>query len=88
MSSATDSNAEIRVLLFASSAERLGQDALELRVPAGTSVARVLDLVRAFPGGEQLPRHPLLALNLDHVGPDAPVAAGDELAILPPLAGG
>lgn len=89
MSSATTRDTTtIRVLLFASYAERLGHERLELTVPAGTSVARVLELVRALPGGDQLPRYPLCALNLAHVGPDARVAPGDELAILPPLAGG
>ena len=88
MSTATECNATIRVLLFASYAERLGHEALDLTVVSGTSVGRVLELVRALPGGEHLPRHPLCALNLAHVGPEATVGAGDELAILPPLAGG
>ena len=86
MSAATDCN--IRVLLFASYAERLGRDVLDLRVPDGASVGGVLELLRALPGGDQLPPRPLCALNLAHVGPDARVARGDELAILPPLAGG
>jgi len=88
MSAATESDAEIRVLLFASYAERLGHEVLELRVPNGTTVAGVLERVRALPGGDQLPRHPLCALNLSHVGADARVGPGDELALLPPLAGG
>jgi molybdopterin converting factor small subunit len=88
MSTATDSRVTIRVLLFASYAERLGHEALDLTVAPGTSVGRVLELVRALPGGDQLPRHPLCALNLAHVGTDATVGPGDELAILPPLAGG
>jgi molybdopterin converting factor small subunit len=89
MSTATAArDIQIRVLLFASYAERLGQDALDLRVPAGTNVADVLERVRSLPGGDELPRRPLCALNLAHVGPDSQVAAGDELAILPPLAGG
>ena len=79
---------DIRVLLFASYAERLGHDALELRVPRDTSVSGVLERLRVLPGGDQLPRHPLCALNLAHVGPEARVSEGDELAILPPLAGG
>lgn len=78
----------IRVLLFASYAERLGREVLELRVPPGTSVGSVLEMVRELPGGEQLPRRPLCALNLAHVGPEARIGPGDELALLPPLAGG
>jgi len=35
-----------------------------------------------------LPAQPLAALNLRHVRLDAPVSDGDELALLPPLAGG
>jgi molybdopterin converting factor small subunit len=87
MSTATEGNT-IRVLLFASYAERLGHEVLQMSVAPGTSVGRVLELVRGLPGGDQLPRHPLCALNLAHVGPEATVAPGDELAILPPLAGG
>ena len=88
MATTTDRHTTIRVLLFASYAERLGRELLELSVPPDTTVGRVLELVREMPGGDQLPRHPLCALNLAHVGSDARVGPGDELAILPPLAGG
>jgi molybdopterin synthase sulfur carrier subunit len=84
----TTADDSIRILLFASYAERLGQEVLRLRVAPGSTVAEVLEQVRALPGGDRLPRRPLCALNLAHVGPEARVAAGDELAILPPLAGG
>ena len=67
---------------------RLGREELELTVAPGSTVGAVLEQVRALPGGDALPSRPLCALNLAHVGPDAPVIAGDELAILPPLAGG
>jgi len=88
MSAVTDHTTTIRVLLFASYAERLGHDVLDISVPPGATVGRVLELLRALPGGDMLPRHPLCALNLAQVAPEAPVGPGDELAILPPLAGG
>lgn len=89
MGSATDSAvATIRVLLFGSYAERMGHEALELAVAPDTTVAEVLERLRALPGGSVLPPRPLCALNLAHVGPEARVARGDELALLPPLAGG
>ena len=78
----------VRVLLFASYAERLGSTSLDLSLPGPVTIADVLRQVRALPGGDELPSRPLCALNLAHVGPDAPVAPGDEVAILPPLAGG
>jgi molybdopterin converting factor small subunit len=88
MSVATDCDIDLQILLFASYAERLGHETLLLRVPAGATVGSILERLRALPGGDQLPRQPLCALNLAHVGPEARVAPGDELAILPPLAGG
>jgi molybdopterin synthase sulfur carrier subunit len=78
----------VRVLLFASYADTLGFDAVELSFEAPATVGDVLDHLRALPGGERLPPKPLCALNLTHVRSDALLSRGDELAILPPLAGG
>jgi len=78
----------VRVLLFASYAETLGFDTVELSLDVPASVQDVIDRLRSLPGGERLPPKPLCALNLTHVSPDAVLSQGDELAILPPLAGG
>ena len=78
----------VRVLLFASYADRLGLDSVRVALPALATVADALDHVRSLPGGEQIPPRTLCAVNLAHVGLDAPLAEGDELALLPPLAGG
>ena len=78
----------VRVLLFASYADTLGFDTLELSFETPATVGHVLDRLRALPGGERLPPRPLCALNLTHVRSDASLSGGDELAILPPLAGG
>ncbi len=82
------SKVSVRVLLFASYAERLGFDSIELSLASPATVGAVLERLRALPGGDRLPQRPLCALNLAHVGPEAPLAAGDEVAVLPPLAGG
>ncbi len=81
-------NAAVRVLLFASYAERLGLESIDVSLPLPATVGGVIDRVRELPGGSDLPPRPLCALNLAHVSLDAPVAAGDEIAVLPPLAGG
>jgi len=78
----------VRVLLFASYAETLGFDTVELSLEAPATVGDLLDSLRALPGGDRLPPKPLCALNLAHVRSDARLSGGDELAILPPLAGG
>jgi len=78
----------VRVLLFASYADTLGFDTVELSFDGAATVGDALDRLRALRGGDRLPPKPLCALNLTHVTPDAFLSGGDELAILPPLAGG
>jgi molybdopterin converting factor small subunit len=78
----------VRVLLFASYAEHLGFESLRLHLAPLATVADVLDQVRSLPGGDRLPLRPLCAVNLSHADLDTRLAEGDEVAILPPLAGG
>ena len=86
--SADPSSLTVRVLLFASYAEGLGFETQELTLPAPASVGSVVERLRSLPGGDALPPKPLCARNLAHSDPAAPVQDGDEIAILPPLAGG
>lgn len=79
---------KVHILLFASYAERLGLERLEAALPPHATVADALDYLRALPGGADLPARPLCARNLAHVSTDVTLADGDELAVLPPLAGG
>jgi molybdopterin converting factor small subunit len=88
MRSATAPTLSVRILLFASYAEILGFDAIELALHSPATVSDVLERLRALPGGERLPSRPLCALNLSQTKLDAALEPGDELAILPPLAGG
>jgi molybdopterin converting factor small subunit len=78
----------VRVLLFASYAETLGFDALELSLDQPATVGDALRRIQALPGGEKLPSKPLCALNLSQVAATTPLTSGDELALLPPLSGG
>ena len=78
----------VRVLIFASYAEMLGLDAIELTFDGTATVDDAITRLRALPGGERLPPKPLCAVNLSQVRLDALLASGDELAVLPPLAGG
>jgi molybdopterin converting factor small subunit len=78
----------VRVLLFASYAELLGRDALELQLESPSTVADAIERLRSEPGGNRLPPKLVCALNLAQVGPRARLTTGDELALLPPLAGG
>jgi molybdopterin synthase sulfur carrier subunit len=88
MSSIAASTLTVRVLLFGSYAEKLGFDALDLSLESPATIEDALNRLRSLPGGEALPERPLCALNLSQAGAGAPLSAGDELALLPPLAGG
>jgi molybdopterin converting factor small subunit len=78
----------VRVLLFASYADAIGHNELTLEVADGSVVADVVDRIREMAGGRTLPPSPLLALNAAYSKPDASIRSGDEVAIIPPVAGG
>ena len=75
--------------LFARYAEITGSEEVALDLPEPATVADAVLLLRAkVPNGELLPERPLVALNQEHVLPEDCLREGDELALLPPLAGG
>jgi molybdopterin converting factor subunit 1 len=78
----------VTVLLFASYADTLGANSLAVEVPVGATVADVLGQVRALPGAERLPNAPLMAVNERYAKRDRVVVEGDQVAIIPPVAGG
>ena len=85
----TTESGQVRVRFFARYAELLGRADIELTLGEPTTVGDLVRRIRAeLPGGHDLPERPLAAVNLRQARPDAPVQPGDELALLPPLAGG
>jgi molybdopterin synthase sulfur carrier subunit len=88
MTTTASSTLTIQVLLFGSYAEALGRDTLELSLPGPATIADAVDRLRALPGGDRIPARPLCARNLAQVPLETSIAPADELAILPPLAGG
>ncbi len=78
----------ITVLLFARYADLLGATAIEIPTREGKTVATVVGYLRSLPGGNALPTRPLVAVNRCQVSLDAELFPGDEVALLPPMAGG
>ncbi len=78
----------LTVLLFASYADAFGASSLDVDLPAGATVADMLSSVRARPGADRLPAEPLIAVNERYAKRDHVLLAGDEVAIIPPVAGG
>ena len=77
----------VRVLLFASYADALGTDSLQVDVPAPS---RVRDLLAAIQerASHAVPPKPLVAVNAEYADLDQVLGANDEVAIIPPVAGG
>jgi molybdopterin converting factor subunit 1 len=78
----------VAVLLFASYAEMLGGDRITLELSVGASVRDLLERVRHLPGADRLPPSPLVAVNQEYATPHQRLAVGDEVALIPPVAGG
>jgi molybdopterin converting factor small subunit len=78
----------VEALLFARYAELLGADSLTLTLPEGIKAGEAVSHVRNQHPGIALPSTVLLAINGRQATPERPLHDGDELAILPPLAGG
>jgi molybdopterin converting factor small subunit len=78
----------VTVLLFASYADSLGKSSLEMALNPGDTVSDVVARVRSMPGAGTLPVDPLVAVNERYAKRDRVLSAGDEIAIIPPVAGG
>ncbi len=78
----------VTVLFFASYADRLGRTTLDLDLPAGSTVEQVLSRVRLLPGASLLPPSPLVAVNRSYASVATRLSEGDEVALIPPVAGG
>jgi molybdopterin synthase catalytic subunit/molybdopterin converting factor small subunit len=79
----------LRVRLFGALAEGAGGRDVELPVDPPVAAAAVVDALRtALPGLAGLVDRSQLAVNLEIADPAAVVADGDEVALLPPVAGG
>jgi len=78
----------VPVLVFASYADAFGARTVNVPVPLPCTVADVVSAMRALPGGHRLPGHVLVAVNHVYAKPGTAVDHGDEVALIPPVAGG
>lgn len=79
----------IRILFFAAYRELLGTGEHHLDLPEPSTVSDLLQELWAL--GEpyaSLPAAPVTAVNRQFASPDTPLKDGDEVALVPPVAGG
>jgi molybdopterin synthase catalytic subunit len=87
--SAPAASLSVKLLLFATYAELAGCDQVTLELSAPATVADVVRRFRAsWPGADRVPDRPMAAVNRVHARLETVVSDGDEVALLPPLAGG
>ena len=77
----------VKVLAFASYAEALGRGELDVELPAGATVADCVAEIRRG-AGAGVPHAPLVAVNRRYARPEHTLSEGDEVALIPPVAGG
>jgi len=79
----------VETLFFAAYRELVGASRLGVDVPEGCTVAELVASLRAR--GQPwaaLPESPAVAVNRSLSDQDLPLSPGDEVAFLPPVAGG
>jgi MoaE-MoaD fusion protein len=74
----------VRVRLFAMLRERAGASELSLELPEGARVRDALAALSELADGLPL----VMAVNREYASAEAPLSAGDELALIPPVSGG
>jgi molybdopterin converting factor small subunit len=76
------------VQVFASFAELLGAHQVQIALPERATVDDVVSAVRELPGGHSLPPQLKVAINRGFATAHQPVDVTDEIALIPPVAGG
>lgn len=80
---------DLDVLFFASYRDLVGTSSLTVALPAGATVGELVRIVRdRGEGFARIPHHPAVAVNRTVVPHRHVLEAGDEVAFLPPVAGG
>jgi molybdopterin synthase catalytic subunit len=79
----------VRFLLFALYRDLAGAEEYEIDIPPGSNAAEAILALRAHGARcAQLPERPVVAINRTYAELNEILRDGDELALLPPDAGG
>ena len=85
----TPESVEIRTLFFASYRELVGTKELDIDLPEGATVSDLVSTLRSRGGAfTVLPVDPAVAVNHSYADPAVLLNDGDEVALIPPVAGG
>ncbi len=76
----------VSVRVFAAYADVVGSDVASVTLPDPATVADLRIAVAAL--SPRLPPRPLIAVNEEYATDDVSITAADEIAVIPPVAGG
>lgn len=80
---------KIGILFFAAYRDLVGIDRLDIELSPGSTVAELVSLLRGRGAPfKHLPPRPAVALNRVYVRGGSCLSDGDEVAFIPPVAGG
>ena len=79
----------VRMLYFAVLRDIIGKSEADVTIPEGTRAADVWQMLRGdYRELADYEQPPLTAINESYAPPDSILREGDELAFIPPVAGG
>lgn len=79
----------VRSLFFAQYRDFAGADEISVELPDSSTVADLVERLRADGNGlSKLPPKPVVAVNMDYAPLATALRHGDEVAFIPPVAGG
>ena len=79
----------VKVRFFAAYREILGQRETEVELPKGARISLLLaNLIKDFPALSEVAAMSRFVVNQEFVSPDTVLEEGDEVAFIPPVAGG
>jgi molybdopterin converting factor subunit 1 len=78
----------VTVQLFASYADLVGSSTLDVPIRQGDTVSDLLRSIRSLPAASALPAIARVAVNRSFAADHTRLQSGDEIALIPPVAGG
>lgn len=78
----------VRVRFFARFRELAGREEATVEIAPGSTVSDLLDVLRGRSGLGEIPVRPAVAVNREYAPPERRLVDDDEVALIPPVAGG
>lgn len=78
----------VKVLFFAIYRDLAGSDEIALDLPHGATVRRLIEVVSERLGADCTPGNLVVAVNQEYATEERVLEEGDEVAFIPPVAGG